>query len=79
MNIAYTFISSDRKEEIKMAQTYRACKKCMLLTEENKCAVCNEDTSKEWQGYIVIIDHTRSEIARRMGIASNGKFALRVR
>ena len=61
-----------------MATNYKACKNCMELTEENTCNVCNEPTSKEWQGYIVIIDHTRSEIARRLGIARNGKFALRV-
>lgn len=62
-----------------MAQTLRACKGCRSLSEETKCPVCNEHTSKEWQGYVIIIDHTRSEIARRMGISINGKFALRVR
>ncbi len=62
-----------------MATNYKACKKCMELTEESTCNLCNEHTSREWQGYIVIVDHTRSEIARRLGIARNGKFALRVR
>lgn len=57
----------------------RACKKCSLVTEEDKCPVCGAETSKEWQGYVVILDHTKSEIARRMGIHVNGKFALRVR
>ena len=61
------------------AIAYKACKNCMELTEEAKCNLCNEPTSKEWQGYVVIVDHTKSEIARRMGIARNGRFALRVR
>jgi DNA-directed RNA polymerase subunit E" len=62
-----------------MSQVLRACKICNLVTEESQCAICNEETSKEWQGYVVIIDHTKSEIARQMGIAANGKYALRVR
>ncbi len=57
----------------------RACKKCSFVTEEDKCHLCGGETSKEWQGYVVILDHTKSEIARRMGIHVNGKFALRVR
>ncbi|MGB2581792.1 MAG: transcription elongation factor subunit Spt4 [Thermoplasmata archaeon] len=57
----------------------RACKSCNSMTEEDKCPLCGGDTSKEWQGYVVILDHTKSEIARRLGINVNGKFALRVR
>ena len=34
---------------------------------------------REWQGYLVVIDYTKSDIAKKMGITSNGKFALRVR
>ncbi len=40
---------------------------------------CGGETSKDWQGYVVIIDHTKSEIAKRMNIDKNGKFALKVR
>jgi len=57
----------------------RACKACSSMTEEDKCPLCGADTSKEWQGYVVIVDHTKSEIARTMDIHVNGKFALRVR
>jgi DNA-directed RNA polymerase subunit E" len=35
--------------------------------------------SKDWQGYVIIVDAPKSEIAKRMGIDVNGKFALRVR
>jgi len=62
-----------------MAEIVKACKACNLISEGDVCAVCGSQTSKEWQGYIIILDHTRSEIARKMGIQSNGKFALRVR
>lgn len=62
-----------------MADIVKACKVCSLITEDDVCPVCGGATSREWQGYVVIMDHSRSEIARKMGIQSNGKFALRVR
>ncbi len=61
-----------------MAQL-RACKACSMLTEGDSCPKCGEKTSKEWQGYLIIVDHTRSKIAKKLGIDSNGKFALKVR
>ena len=57
----------------------RACKHCSYMTEEETCPLCGNATSKEWQGYVVILDHTNSQIAERMGINANGKFALKVR
>ncbi len=62
-----------------MSQVLRACKVCNFVTEESKCPRCNGETSREWQGYVVVIDHTKSEIARKVGITANGKYALRVR
>jgi DNA-directed RNA polymerase subunit E" len=57
----------------------KACKHCSFITEEDVCPLCGNHTSKDWQGYVIIIDHTKSEIAKRMGINVNGKFALKVR
>jgi DNA-directed RNA polymerase subunit E" len=57
----------------------KACKHCSFVTEEDSCPLCNNQTSKDWQGYVIIVDHSRSEIAQRMGINVNGKFALKVR
>ncbi len=57
----------------------KACKHCSYITEEDVCPLCGNPTSTEWQGYVIIIDHTKSEIAKRMGVNVNGKFALRVR
>ena len=56
-----------------------ACKKCSYLTGEDPCPICGGQTSKEWQGYLVIMDPERSEIAHKMGITVKGKYALRVR
>ena len=57
----------------------KACKHCSFITEEDVCPLCSNPTSKDWQGYVIIIDHSKSEIAKRMGINVNGKFALKVR
>jgi len=57
----------------------KACKNCLMLTEEEACPACGGDLSSNWQGYVVIIDHSRSEIAQHMGISVNGRYALKVR
>ncbi len=61
-----------------MAKT-KACKKCNYLTEEKECPLCASETVNEWQGYLVVVDHEHSEIAKKMKIHTNGKFALKVR
>ena len=59
--------------------TLRACKICLLITEEDKCSKCGEKTSREWQGYLIMVNNSRSEIAKKVGIDANGKYALKVR
>ncbi|MCL2509859.1 MAG: DNA-directed RNA polymerase, subunit E'' [Methanomassiliicoccaceae archaeon] len=59
--------------------SYRACKQCNFLTEFDTCPRCGGQTSKEWQGFVAVVDFERSEIAKRMGIAANGRYALKVR
>lgn len=48
-------------------------------TDENVCPVCHSPTSKTWQGYVIITDPKKSRIARKMNIASAGRYALKVR
>jgi len=57
----------------------RACKQCSFISEDDACPRCGNATSKEWQGYLVVVDYEKSDIAKKMGITSNGKYALRVR
>jgi DNA-directed RNA polymerase subunit E" len=57
----------------------KACKSCYHITELDTCPLCGGELSKEWQGYLVILDHERSHIAQKMGIKANGRFALKVR
>ncbi|MDN5357871.1 MAG: transcription elongation factor subunit Spt4 [Candidatus Methanomethylophilaceae archaeon] len=57
----------------------KACKNCNFISEDDVCPRCGGQTSKEWQGYVAIIDYTKSEIAKRMSINANGRYALKVR
>ena len=58
----------------------KACKECHFLVEEgDECPRCGGQLSKEWQGFVVILDWEKSEIAKRLSITSNVKYALKVR
>ncbi|MCX8173330.1 MAG: DNA-directed RNA polymerase subunit E [Thermoplasmata archaeon] len=57
----------------------RACKTCLMLTEADKCPRCGTPTTRDWQGYLIVVDHTKSEIAKMNGRNENGRYALRVR
>lgn len=58
----------------------KACRQCRKIIEDgDTCPNCggNQFTTF-WKGYVVIIDPENSEIAKKMGINSIGKHALRL-
>lgn len=57
----------------------RACRQCSFISSEDVCPRCGGQTSREWQGYLAVLDFEKSEIAKKMGISANGKYALKVR
>jgi DNA-directed RNA polymerase subunit E" len=48
------------------------------LTDE-KCPICGGELTQHWKGFVYIINHEKSLIARKMDVHENGRFALRVR
>jgi DNA-directed RNA polymerase subunit E" len=57
-----------------------ACKECHLILDEKSCPRCPDaDVSREWQGFIEVLDPEMSELAKEMGIRTPGGYALRVR
>ncbi|MHC1636251.1 MAG: transcription elongation factor subunit Spt4 [Candidatus Methanospirareceae archaeon] len=59
----------------------KACKDCHRIIEAGK-AVCkcgSNALSKDWIGYVIIVDAEGSEIARRLEIKTEGRYALKVR
>lgn len=57
-----------------------ACRNCKFINVDSSiCKNCGStELTKEWYGYVVIIDPNKSEIAKRLGIKIPGKYALRV-
>lgn len=57
----------------------KACKECSFLDEADICPRCGGQMSVEWRGFLAVTDFEKSEIAKRMGISANGRYALKVR
>jgi DNA-directed RNA polymerase subunit E" len=57
----------------------KACKNCHAITDQAKCPRCGGETSREWQGYVYVLDPDKSEIAQKLGIHAAGRYALRVK
>jgi DNA-directed RNA polymerase subunit E" len=62
-----------------MAKILLACKNCKALTFENVCPICkSKDLTKNWKGYVYIIDPEKSEIAKFGKYNIRGRFAIKV-
>ena len=59
--------------------TKKACTTCHRLLEEERCPICNVPTSRNWSGFLIVIDPENSDIVRELGINLPGEYALRVR
>ena len=60
--------------------TDKACKNCRYISNGPVCPNCKStNLSDDWSGLVVIVEPTTSEVAKRMGIAGPGRYALRVR
>jgi len=57
-----------------------ACKECHLILEDKSCPRCpDSEVSREWQGFIEVLNPEKSDLAKEMGILTPGRYALRVR
>jgi DNA-directed RNA polymerase subunit E" len=58
----------------------QACRECHRIVEGLVCPICGSSAlSKDWSGYVFIIDPQRSTVAKKLGITLPGKYALKVR
>jgi DNA-directed RNA polymerase subunit E" len=57
----------------------KACTRCHRIMEDEKCAICNLATSRNWSGFLIVVDPENSEIAKELQIQLPGEYALRVR
>ncbi len=60
--------------------TEQVCRECRRIVEGQICPICNTASlSKDWGGYVIVVDPKGSIIAQRLAISLPGKYALKVR
>jgi DNA-directed RNA polymerase subunit E" len=58
----------------------RACRTCKIITEENACPICRStDLSDDFSGLLIVLDPENSELAEKIDIKEEGRYALRIR
>lgn len=57
----------------------KACTVCKRLSHKDKCPMCDNPTSDNWSGLLIITDPDQSQIAKELDITIPGEYALRVR
>jgi RNA polymerase subunit RPABC4/transcription elongation factor Spt4 len=61
-----------------MAKRIQVCRNCKTFTTEKVCPNCKStNLSTSWKGLVIILN-TNSEIAKRLNISKEGKYALYV-
>ena len=56
-----------------------ACRKCKRVTTEKVCPSCkSSDLTPDWNGVVLVIDPTNSQISKTLGITQKGKYAIKV-
>ncbi|MCS3923045.1 transcription elongation factor subunit Spt4 [Methanosalsum natronophilum] len=56
------------------------CRECHRILKGQTCPICGTgNLSSDWSGMVIIIDPQKSEIAKKMGIESKDRYALKVR
>ena len=58
----------------------KACRTCRLIVTGDVCPGCQgSNLSKSWEGYILIEDTEKSEVATQIGAKAPGKYALKLK
>lgn len=58
----------------------RACRVCKIITEENACPICKgTDLSDDYSGLLIVVDPESSQMAQKMEIKKEGRYALKIR
>ncbi len=56
-----------------------ACRKCKFITSQKVCKICkSSDLTPDWNGVVLVVDPTNSEISKTLGITQKGKYAIKV-
>jgi len=56
-----------------------ACRKCKFVTTLKVCPSCkSSDLTPDWNGVVLVVDPTNSEISKTLNITKKGKYAIKV-
>ena len=56
-----------------------ACRKCKFITTQKVCKICkSSDLTPDWNGIVLVVDPSSSEISKTLGINTPGKYAIKV-
>lgn len=51
-----------------------------MIVTGDVCPVCKDsELTKNWEGYLLIVDAERSEVAKEIGCTVPGKYALKIK
>ena len=57
----------------------KACKRCKYFFEGEECPLCKTTQSvTNWKGRIYIVDSKKSDIAKKIGVETDGEYAIKV-
>ena len=58
----------------------RACRNCKIIIEENVCPICKgTDLSDDYSGLLIVVEPEGSQMAQKMDIKKEGRYALKIR
>ncbi|MCL4411376.1 DNA-directed RNA polymerase subunit E'' [Candidatus Marsarchaeota archaeon] len=58
-----------------------ACKNCrIIISHGDTCPLCGStDLTSRWNGYVIMLNADKSDIAKKLGLKVNSVFALNVK
>ena len=59
----------------------KACKNCHLMVESgDSCPLCQSiELSEKYSGQLLVMDPEKSEIGKKLGIKTPGRYAIKIR
>ena len=58
----------------------RACRVCKTITSESVCPNCKStDLSEDYTGLLIVLDAENSQLAKKLKVEKEGRYALKIR
>lgn len=58
----------------------KACRRCRLIVTGDVCPNCKDsELTKSFEGYILVVDPEKSEVAKQIGATTPGRYSLKIK